>query len=81
MTQTVEFNPVPFIAKEMQLPGSSVEAVVDLLRDGNTVPFSDDIHKRFYVITSANRELHEKILNIVADIKKTTGLEWKKLPK
>ncbi len=39
MTQTVEFNPVPFISKELQLPGSSVEAVVKLLRDGNTVPF------------------------------------------
>ncbi len=39
MTQTVEFNPVPFIARELQLPGSSVEAVVKLLHDGNTVPF------------------------------------------
>ncbi len=39
MTQTVEFNPVPFISKEMQLPSSSVEAVVKLLHDGNTVPF------------------------------------------
>ena len=39
MTQTVEFNPVPFISREMQLPGSSVEAVVNLLHDGNTVPF------------------------------------------
>ncbi len=39
MTQTIEFNPVPFISKELQLPGSSVEAVVKLLNDGNTVPF------------------------------------------
>ena len=39
MTQTVEFNPVPFISREMQLPSSGVEAVVKLLRDGNTVPF------------------------------------------
>ena len=49
--------------------------------DGNEVPFSDDINQRFYVIASGNRELHEKILDVVADIRKATGLEWKKRPK
>ncbi|HUW58077.1 MAG TPA: inositol monophosphatase family protein [Planctomycetota bacterium] len=49
--------------------------------DGNAVPFSDDINKRFYVIASANRELHDQILTIVAGIRKATGLEWKKRPK
>lgn len=49
--------------------------------DGNDVPFSDDINRRFYVIASANRDLHETILGIVADIKSATGLKWEKLPR
>jgi len=46
--------------------------------DGNDVPFSDDIHKRLYIVTSGNRELHDEILGIIAEIKRATGFKWEK---
>ena len=35
----VDFDPVPALARELQLPPAGVRAVVDLLAEGNTVPF------------------------------------------
>ncbi|MBW1809380.1 MAG: RNA-binding transcriptional accessory protein [Deltaproteobacteria bacterium] len=39
MTETIEFNPVPLIANELNTPATDVNAVVKLLSEGNTVPF------------------------------------------
>src|SRR5690349_11112738 len=36
---TPDFDPVPTIASELGLPPAGVRAVVDLLAEGNTVPF------------------------------------------
>ena len=49
--------------------------------DGASVPFSTDINKRFYVVASGNRELHDKVLTIIADIKSATGCKWEKIRK
>jgi len=39
MVEQSEFNPSPFIARELNLPLPRVDAVVRLLAEGNTVPF------------------------------------------
>ncbi|MBN2804681.1 MAG: RNA-binding transcriptional accessory protein [Deltaproteobacteria bacterium] len=39
MPEIQNFNPVPFISEELKIPFNGVKAVVDLLEDGNTVPF------------------------------------------
>ncbi len=39
MVESSPFNPAPLIARELDLPRSSVDAVVRLLAEGNTVPF------------------------------------------
>ncbi|MDC0720076.1 Tex family protein [Nannocystis bainbridge] len=39
MTTPAEFNPVPVLARELQLPERGVAAVVKLLAEGATVPF------------------------------------------
>jgi len=39
MTETIEFNPVPMIAAELNALQANVGAVVKLLSEGNTVPF------------------------------------------
>ncbi|MEM9491515.1 MAG: Tex-like N-terminal domain-containing protein, partial [Myxococcota bacterium] len=39
MSDIPEFNPVPLLAEELQMPEARVAAVVNLLSDGNTVPF------------------------------------------
>ncbi|MBN2530324.1 MAG: RNA-binding transcriptional accessory protein [Deltaproteobacteria bacterium] len=39
MTETVQFNPVPTIARELTLSPSNVAQVISLLNEGNTVPF------------------------------------------
>ncbi len=39
MTESSSFNPVPLIAEELKLQGANVDAVVQLLSAGNTVPF------------------------------------------
>ena len=41
MSEDPSFNPVPIIAKEMDLPPAKVGAVVAMLAEGNTVPFVD----------------------------------------
>ena len=47
--------------------------------DGNELQFSDDINDRLYILATGNRELHDKVLEIIADIKKSAGIEWGKL--
>lgn len=49
--------------------------------DGKEVPFSDDINRRFYVVASGNRNLHDQALNIIADIRAATGHKWEKAKK
>ncbi len=39
MDDTPIYNPAPFIAEELSIPISKVAAVIQLLKDGNTVPF------------------------------------------
>ena len=39
MIETMTFNPVPTIAKELNLPAAGVNAVASLLAEGNTIPF------------------------------------------
>ena len=47
--------------------------------DGEPVQFSQDINERRYVICSANRKIHAKVLNLVSDIKDDAGVEWGKV--
>ena len=46
--------------------------------DGNPVAFSSDINARLHVVCASNREIHAKVLALVAQIKKANGLTWKK---
>ncbi len=46
--------------------------------DGNPVPFQSDINARFNVVCSANQAIHDKVLAVVAEIKKSKGLAWKR---
>lgn len=49
--------------------------------DGDPVGRSRDIDSRHYIVCTSNRALHQKVLACIADIKKRTGLEWRKVPR
>lgn len=46
--------------------------------DGEPVTLVPDINRRYFVVCSANRKLHDTVLAVIAEIKKKTGYEWKK---
>jgi fructose-1,6-bisphosphatase/inositol monophosphatase family enzyme len=47
--------------------------------DGEPVKFSQDLNERRFVVCTANRKLHAKVLNVVAEIKRDAGVEWGKV--
>ena len=46
--------------------------------DGDPIKLSTDIDSRHFVVCAANPTLHRKVLACIADIRKSTGYQWKK---
>ncbi|MDX9722510.1 MAG: Tex family protein [Myxococcota bacterium] len=78
MSEAFAFDPIPTLVRQLQLPASSVAAVVKLLGDGNTVPFIARYRKEATgnldeVQIRAIEESHSDVLELEARRKTVLG--------
>jgi hypothetical protein len=59
-------------------PTQQAGAVVTTF-DGEPLAFTPDVNQRFYVVCSANRTLHQAVLDCLCDIRAQHNIEWRKV--
>ncbi|HUW83135.1 MAG TPA: inositol monophosphatase family protein [Phycisphaerae bacterium] len=69
----------PFIDVFSGLGVAQQAGVVVTTFDGEPLTFTPDVNQRLYVVCSANRTLHQAVLDCLRDIRAQHNIEWRKV--